>query len=100
MSLWDKQGELTSSCQATRNTCALVGTTQAILPNTHDMEHNEFHITLLGHDFKFHATVGTPSTLEKPWEAVLPAAAEVPDPMQLLQVTPISALLTELALST
>jgi hypothetical protein len=106
VSLHNKQGQPTSSCQATANTCALVGTTQAILPNTHDMQHNEFHVVLLEKDFPFYATVGTPSTLETPWEAgtapptfIQPASPEYPDPMQLLQVPPISALLTELALS-
>jgi len=70
------------------------------------MQHNEFHVVLLGKDFPFYATVGTPSTLETPWEAgtapptfIQPASPEYPDPMQLLQVPPISALLTELALS-
>jgi hypothetical protein len=70
------------------------------------MQQNEFHITLLEQDFPFYATVGTPSTLEKPWEAL---TAPYPDPnpngntnwdlMQTAPLPPISALLTELALS-
>jgi hypothetical protein len=97
VSLWDKQGQCTSSCQATANTCALLGTTQAFVPNTHDMQRNEFHVVLLEHDFLFHATVGTPSTLETPWEPG--TAGGAPDPMQSSQVPRISALLAELALS-
>jgi hypothetical protein len=99
VSLYDKEGIVTSTCQATANTCALVGTTQAMLYSAHDMQRNEFHITLLEQDFPFYATVGTPSTLEIPWESVLPAAAEDLDAMQTAPLPPISALLTELALS-
>jgi hypothetical protein len=70
-----------------------------MLYSAHDMQRNEFHIVLLGQDFPFYATVGTPSTLETPWESVLPEAAEAPDPMRTAPLPPISALLTELALS-
>jgi hypothetical protein len=99
VSLYDKVGIVTSTCQATANTCALVGTTQTFVSDTHDMQRNEFHITLLGRNFPFYATVGTPSTLETPWESVLPVAAEALDPMQTAPLPRISALLTELALS-
>ena len=61
--LWDKQGNVVSKCQAPVNTCTLVGITPAMLPNAWDMQHNEFHISLLGQNFPFYVTVGTPSTL-------------------------------------
>jgi hypothetical protein len=80
-----------------------------------------FHVVLLGHDFPFYATVGSPGTLEKTWEQVSAAQHEedmrtaghdvadiIPRPEEAQHrdgmhegapLPRISALFTELALS-
>jgi len=63
VSLRDKQGHVTSTCQAPANTCTLVGNTRAVVYNAWDLKHNAFQVSILQSTFPFYVTLGTPSTL-------------------------------------
>ncbi len=110
VSLYDKQGQLTSTIQTPANTCALVGTTRAMLAHAPDMQHNEFHVALLGQNFPFFVTVGTPGTLgggllprhtpQDPPPDDMDQAADIKTSLHPQGLgPPIAALLTELKLS-
>jgi hypothetical protein len=63
VSLRDKQGHVTSTCQAPANTCTLVGSTRAMVSNAWDLKHNAFQVSILQSTFPFYVALGTPSTL-------------------------------------